>query len=308
MQKDGLEGIFPVLVVPFKENREIDYDSFRNLINFVYDKKVDGIMLFGLGSEFYKISDEESFKLMEILIEVNKGRGKIIIGVGRPGTENTIKQAKFCQMLKVDALIIFPPYCVPINAKQLFDHYVEVSNSVDLPIIIQDSPIYSGVNMDINFFIELNKKCSNIKYAKIENNLSGPKISQIIEKTEGKLKIFAGKGGTHFYEHLLRGVCGLMPGCAIIELFVDIYKKYNENKYKESEDIFEDIATFLYLEDQDIEYFIASEKTILNYRKVIKSFVSRKPETVLDKLSKDTLLSKLNSLMIKYEMNNNKVF
>lgn len=305
MQKDGLEGIFPVLVVPFKENREIDYDSFRNLINFVYDKKVDGIMLFGLGSEFYKISDEESYKLTEILIEVNKGRGKIIIGVGRPGTENTIKQAKFCQMSKVDALIIFPPYCVPINARQLFDHYVDVSSSVDIPIIIQDSPIYSGVNMDIGFFVELNKKCENIKYAKIENKLSGPKISQLIEGTEGRLKIFAGKGGTHFYEHLLRGVCGLMPGCSIIELFVEIYKKHKENKHKEAEEIFEDIATFLYLEDQDIEYFVASEKMVLKYRKVINGYFSRKPGTILDELSKDILLNKLNILMNKYRMTNN---
>jgi len=307
MQKDGLEGIFPVLVVPFKEDKEVDYDSFRNLINFVYDKKVDGIMLFGLGSEFYKISDEESFKLTEALIEENKGRGKIIIGVGKPGTETTIKQAKFCQSLKADALIIFPPYCVPVNAKQLFNHYADVAGSVDLPIIIQDSPIYSGVNMDINFFVDLNKRCENIKYAKIENKLSGPKISQLIEGTQGRLKIFAGKGGTHFYEHLKRDVCGLMPGCAIIELFVEIYKKYKENKYRESEDIFEDIATFLYLEDQDIEYFVASEKTVLNYRKVIKSSVTRKPQTVLDELSKYMLLGKLDKLMHKYGMNNNNV-
>jgi len=66
MQNDLLEGIFPVLVVPFKKNGDIDFDSFKKLINFVYEKRVDGIMLFGLGSEFYKISDSESNKLIEV--------------------------------------------------------------------------------------------------------------------------------------------------------------------------------------------------------------------------------------------------
>jgi len=302
MQDDLLEGIYPVLAVPFKKNREIDYISFKKLINFVYEKKVDGIMLFGLGSEFYKISDAESNKLIEVLIEENKNRGKLVIGVGKPGTENTISQAQLCEELKIDALIIFPPYCVPISPKQLFDHYVDVSNAVSLPIIIQDSPLYSGVNMDLQFFIDLAKTCENIKYAKIENKLSGPKITQVIEGTEGRLKIFAGKGGTHFYEHLERGICGLMPGCAVVELFVEIFKKYKDGEKKEAEAIFEDMATLLYLEDQEIEYFVAAEKLILNYRKLISEKLSRKPEVVLDDLASKMLISRFEELSKKYNL------
>jgi len=41
-----------------------------------------------------------------------------------------------------------------------------------------------------------------------------------------KGSVFAGKGGTHYMEHLKRDVCGIMPGCSIIELFVDIFSKF----------------------------------------------------------------------------------
>lgn len=302
MTDKSLEGVYPVLSLPFTKEREVDYESLKTLINFLNDRGVDGLMLFGLNSEFYKITDDESKKIIETLVSENRGRGKLIIGVGKPGTETTISQAKFCENLNVDALIIFPPYCVPISPIQLFNHYVDVANSVNLPIVIQDSPRYSGVNMDLEFFIKLAERCHNIRYAKIENQLSGPKITNIIEGTKGKLRVFAGKGGTHYYEHLLRNVSGIMPGCAVIELFVAIFNHFRSGHDKEAENIFEDMATLLYLEDQELEYYIACEKIMLEYRGVISTSISRKPHAIIDKTAKDMLIEKLDKIMREYNL------
>lgn len=302
MTSHTFEGVFPVLSLPFNEKREVDYDSFKNLIDFLIGKGVDGLAMFGLNSEFYKINDEETKKITELLADHNNGRVRLVVGVGKPGTETTARQARLCQDMGIDALIIFPPYCVPISPENLFKHYVDVSNSVDIPIIIQDSPKYSGVNMDIDFFKRLSEECGNIKYAKIENPLSGPKISRIIESSNGKIKVFAGKGGTHYIEHLQRKVCGIMPGCAIIELFVDIFKKFREKKYQKADNIFEEMATLLYLEDQEIEYYIASEKEMLAYRGIIKTPVSRGPCAELDSLTKELLIEKLSVLIKKFKL------
>jgi 4-hydroxy-tetrahydrodipicolinate synthase len=302
MDYKGLEGVFPVLTLPFTEDREVDYGSLKKLIDFLIDKKVDGLAVFGLNTEFYKINDDEAKKVTELLVKHNNGRVKLAAGVGKPGTETTIRQAQFCQELGIDALIIFPPYCVPVSPGNLFQHYVDVSSSVRIPIIIQDSPKYSGVNMDIDFFKGLSEKCSNIKYAKIENQLSGPKISKIIESSKGRIKVFAGKGGTHFIEHLKRNVCGIMPGCALIELFVDIFKKFKNKKFEEADSIFEDMATLLYLEDQEIEYYIACEKEMLKYRGIIDSSQSRRPSAELDSISRHLLQEKLKLLIDKFKL------
>ena len=302
MSGNKLEGVYPVLSMPFNEDREVDYDSLRSLINFLVEKGVDGLTIFGLNSEFYKLSDEEINKITDVFVDENKGRVKLMAGVGKPGTETTIKQAKFCQDIGIDALIIFPPYCVPISPNKLFNHYVDVSNSVDIPIVIQDSPKYSGVNMDLDFFLKLSQECSNIKYAKIENQLSGPKISKIIKSSNKKISVFAGKGGTHYIEHLQRDVCGIMPGCSMIELFVTIFSKFKNGEFVEADKIFEEMATFLYLEDQEIEYYIASEKEILTYRGIINSTSSRRPCTILDELSRKLLIEKISRLIEMYKL------
>lgn len=297
MSGNKLEGVYPVLSMPFNKDREVDYDSLRSLINFLIGKGVDGLAVFGLNSEFYKLSDEEIKKITELLVDENMGRVKLMAGVGKSGTETTIEQARFCQDLGMDALIIFPPYCVPISSEKLFRHYVDVSNSVDLPIVIQDSPKYSGVNMDLDFFLKLSEECSNIRYAKIENQLSGPKISKIIQSSKKGLSVFAGKGGTHYIEHLQRDVCGIMPGCSMIELFVDIFSKFKNREFTEADKIFEEMATLLYLEDQEIEYYIASEKEMLAYRGIISTASSRRPCFELDELSRKMLIEKLSRLI-----------
>jgi len=300
MSDNKLEGVYPVLSVPFNKDREVDYGSIRSLIDFLIGKGVDGLAVFGLNSEFYKLSDDEINKITKVFVDANNGRVKLMAGVGKPGTKTTIKQARFCQDRGMDALIIFPPYCVPISPGKLFNHYVDVSNSVDIPIIIQDSPKYSGVNMDLDFFLKLSEECSNIRYAKIENQLSGPKITEIIQSSKKKLSVFAGKGGTHYMEHLKRDVCGIMPGCSMIELFVDIFSKFKNDEFEEADKIFEDMATLLYLEDQEIEYYITSEKEMLAYRGIISSAVSRRPCFELDELSKKILIEKLSRLIEKF--------
>ena len=67
MSGNKLEGVYPVLSMPFNENREVDYDSLRSLINFLIKKGVDGLAVFGLNSEFYKLSDEEINKITNII-------------------------------------------------------------------------------------------------------------------------------------------------------------------------------------------------------------------------------------------------
>ena len=50
MAENILKGIYPVLTIPFTEKREVDYESLKNLINFLYDRGVDGVTMFGLNS------------------------------------------------------------------------------------------------------------------------------------------------------------------------------------------------------------------------------------------------------------------
>ena len=58
MKEKMFKGIFPVLSLPFQDEIEIDYGSLENLIEFCIDKNAHGLVMFGVASEFYKVSDD----------------------------------------------------------------------------------------------------------------------------------------------------------------------------------------------------------------------------------------------------------
>lgn len=295
IEKD-FKGIYPVLSLPFTEKKEIDYGSLSNLVNFCNEKGAHGIVIFGVASEFYKITDEESREVIRVIVEKNEKKIPLIVGVGKLSTETTIMQAKFCNDLDVDGLMIFPPYFIPTTTQRLFEHYLNIAKSVDMPIIIQDAPQVSGVNMDIDFFINISKKAKNIRYVKIEAPFAGPKISMVLSATKGGLKIFDGNGGIHFYEHLIRGVCGLMPGCSLLEIFINIYNKFSENKVEAFKQ-YEELLPLLNIQSQAAEVYIACEKLMLKHRGIIRSSGSREPWINIDKTMQDLLFEILQKLI-----------
>ena len=297
MKEKIFKGIFPVLSLPFKDEVEIDYDSLESLIDFCIDKNAQGLVMFGVASEFYKVNDDESKKIINHVVKSAAGRVPVVVGVGRLSTLATIQQARFCEDASVDGVVIFPPYFIPLGEEQLFKHYADIASSIDLPIIIQDAPQVSGVTMDNDFFIGLSDKCTNIKYAKLEGPFAGPKIASVLSETGKRFKIFDGWGGTHFYEHLVRGVCGLMPGCSAVEIFVEIYKDFTGDRKERAEENYRNILPLIILQSQQAELFIACEKEMLKYRGVIKSSTSRNPWVTIDPVLKELLINNLKRLI-----------
>ena len=300
MNKTDFKGIYPVLSLPFTKDKDIDYDSLSNLVNFCYKKGAKGIVIYGVASEFYKVTDEESREIIKAIIAENNKRMHFIVSVGKLCTETTIMQARFCNNLDVDGLMIVPPYFLPVSQKSLFEHYLNVANSVDLPIIIQDAPQNSGVNMDMDFYTKLAESAGNINYAKIEAPFSGPKMESVISATGGKIRIIDGYGGNYFYEHLLRGACALMPGCTLVDRFADIYNKFEENKKDKAIELHTEILPLINLECQGIgEFFVACEKLMLKHLGVIRSSASREPWTTLDKTTENLVIEYLDRLILK---------
>ena len=89
-------GVLPVLVVPFKKDATIDFESIPRLVEHCLSNEIQGLVIFGLASELYKLTDYER---VEILKKVAKKKGLVVkqknyhkrvlslkarAGVGRP--------------------------------------------------------------------------------------------------------------------------------------------------------------------------------------------------------------------------------
>jgi 2-keto-3-deoxy-L-arabinonate dehydratase len=55
----NINGVVPVIPIPFKDDESIDEDSLRRCVEFVCDRQMAALCLPAYASEFYKLSEAE---------------------------------------------------------------------------------------------------------------------------------------------------------------------------------------------------------------------------------------------------------
>ncbi|MBQ8167549.1 MAG: dihydrodipicolinate synthase family protein, partial [Lachnospiraceae bacterium] len=124
------------IVTPFKENKEVDYDKFRELIEFHIANGTDSIIVCGTTGESSTLTHEEHIECIRFCAEVVNKRIPVVAGTGSNCTETAIYLSQEAEKAGVDGLLIVTPYYNKATQKGLIAHYTAIANSVSLPIIM----------------------------------------------------------------------------------------------------------------------------------------------------------------------------
>ena len=144
IKKFRLEGIFPALVTPFKNETEIDEEAMRRLVNFVIDEGVTGVVPVGTTGEFVYMSEEERKRALEVVVDEVDSRVPVIAGTGASSTMKAIELSTHAKDVGADAALVVTPYYLLPADKGVYQHFYEVAKAVDLPIVLYNIPQCTG--------------------------------------------------------------------------------------------------------------------------------------------------------------------
>ena len=133
-----MKGVFPALVTPFDKKENVDEETFRNLIRHVLPH-VDGLVPCGTTGEFPYLTREEQKRLVEIAVEEAGGK-PVIAGAGAPSTRQAIELARDAKEAGATACLIVTPYFLHPSDKGVYQHFSEIAQAVDIPIILYNIP------------------------------------------------------------------------------------------------------------------------------------------------------------------------
>lgn len=273
-----IEGICPIVAAPFTDNGEVDYESLDKLVKHLINGGCHAVTLFGIAGEYYKLSDDEREKMAQVTIKAAKEVcGKTIISVTDHSTEIAVKRAKQFEEMGADCLMLLPPFFLKPGAKYLYEHMKAIANAVDIPIMAQYAPEQTGVAIPPETFCKLEKECPNMIYYKIECKPAGPYVTNLMNLTGGKMKIFVGNAGFQLTECMDRGAIGAMPGCSMYDVYLDIYNHYVDGDREKAIQLHNKLLPILNHIRQNVEQIISFEKRILKRRGIIASDYCRKP-------------------------------
>jgi 2-keto-3-deoxy-L-arabinonate dehydratase len=173
---EDLRGCYPILATPFGEDGEIDGESVARLLRHLREAGLPGFTMFGLASEFYKLSDADRESLIEHAFEARAPGQIVIVSATAHSREVATKQARRAEAAGADVLMLLPPFFLGPSEADLRRHVLEVAGAVSLPIMVQYAPAQTGVRVTVDFFTRLNEEAPNVRYVKVESVPPGPMI------------------------------------------------------------------------------------------------------------------------------------
>ncbi|MEM7564246.1 MAG: dihydrodipicolinate synthase family protein [Pseudomonadota bacterium] len=141
------EGIYCPVITPYRDDFSIDYERLAEIIDFLIDAGVAGVISAGTTGEYYAQSMEERFELMQFFKKQVRGRVHFIVGTGALRTEESIEYARAAVDVEADALLVAsPPYSLPTERENAL-HALAIDRAANLPIMLYNYPGRMGAMM-----------------------------------------------------------------------------------------------------------------------------------------------------------------
>jgi 4-hydroxy-tetrahydrodipicolinate synthase len=282
-----LSGVYNIMATPFDDQSAIDEDGLRSLTEFQISAGAQGLTLLGIMGEAHKLLDEERLLVTRTVIEQVKGRIPVVVGVSSGGVDSAIWLSKQAQSLGAAGVMSAPPANLR-NLDAVFEHFRRLSQAIEIPVIVQDEPIFTGVEMPAAFLARLCNELDGCRAIKLEDAPTPPKITQVRSRLDHEVPIFGGLGGAQFYYELQRGACGTMTGFAFTEILVAIHRHFADGDETGARDIFFRYLPLIAYEAQP-KVSLALRKELLRRRGAIRSAALRHPGVLLDKQAQEEL-------------------
>ena len=189
--REKFTGTGIAIVTPFNMDGSIDWNSFRKLINFWIEEKVEYLVVLGTTGESPTIHGEEKQQVFSFVNKEVAGRLPIVAGIGGNDTKDILHGFKNFDLKGYDAILsVSPSYSKP-NQEGIFQHYKTLDAATSLPVMLYNVPSRTGQNVTADTQIRIANECKNIFGTK-EASGDFNQIMQIIKNKPKDFMVISG--------------------------------------------------------------------------------------------------------------------
>lgn len=141
-------GCGTAMVTPFRQDGSLDEAALRRLIQRQLAADIDFLVPCGTTGESPTLTHEEHLKVVEITVELAKGRVPILAGAGGYNTAEVIALARELAAIGADGILSVTPYYNKPTQEGLYQHYRAIADAARLPIILYSVLGRTGVNIE----------------------------------------------------------------------------------------------------------------------------------------------------------------
>jgi 4-hydroxy-tetrahydrodipicolinate synthase len=141
-------GTGTALVTPFRADGTLDEPTVRALVKRQIAAGIDFLVPCGTTGESPTLTHEEHLRVVEITLEIAKGKVPVLAGAGGYNTAEVISMARKLGAMGADGILSVTPYYNKPTQEGLYQHFKAIANAINLPIILYSVQGRTGVNIE----------------------------------------------------------------------------------------------------------------------------------------------------------------
>ena len=231
-----------------------------------------GLTALGVMGEAAELSEAERSAVLDGAVAA-AGDVPVVVGVSGPSADLVAERARRAADQGARGLMVSPSRTLDLTAA------VEAAAAGGLPIVIQDYPLGSGVELTVDDLVAAAEARPLVAGIKAEAPPTAGTIAALRSRLP-RLGLAGGLGGLFLVDELRAGATGVMTGFAMPERLVAIVREFGEDSAGAER------AWLALLPLMRFEAFppasLAARKEVWRLRGVIGSGYCRRPGAVLD--------------------------
>jgi 4-hydroxy-tetrahydrodipicolinate synthase len=207
-----LRGVLTALATPFAADGSVDEALLRALVDRSIEGGVHGVVACGSTGEFSTLSGDERRLVVETVVDQTAHRVPVIAQTGATSTAEAIRLSRHAQSAGADVIMPVAPYYEPLSVEETLTYLRTVAGSVDIPVMVYNLPVATGVDLDPDTVGALAREVENIRYIK-NTTVDMAQSAELIHNHGDVISTFVGWDSL-LLSALAEGAAGVMAGSA----------------------------------------------------------------------------------------------
>ena len=189
MKKTVFTGAATAIITPFK-NDKIDYEKFKELIDWQISEGIDAIVVCGTTGEASTLSDDEHKDAITFAVNTVAGRVPVIAGTGSNDTAYAIELTQHAASVGADAVLVVTPYYNKATQNGLIKMFTSIADASTIPVILYNVPSRTGCNILPVTAAKLAEHENIVAIKEASGNIS--QIAELAHLVGDKMDIYSG--------------------------------------------------------------------------------------------------------------------
>lgn len=294
-----ITGIYGIPQTPFDDRGGVDYQSLARGVEDRIAAGVDGLLVPVVASEVSKLDDRERRSIISAVLRQVAARVPVIVGASSPDPRIARDMAAYGTDLGAAGACVQAPMTMLHDEAELRRYFDVVCEAPMQMLVIQDLE-WNGPGLPIQTIRTLFEEVEAFRCIKVETTPAGPKYTEIIEATGGRLNVSGGWAITQLIEALDRGVHAMMAG-GLHWVLVEVVRRYRDGDRAAARDLFGRLMPILAWQGQHIDISNQFLKQLAVKQGVFARADLRQPEVPFDSYHQHIADELLNDALALHE-------